>query len=505
MSEDVDKILNELKNKQPSAPSSEENADQMLEKIQEERRSKVDNFKLNLDLEEPDGQTGADPASAVIPDSSEPKSRPVPPAGDYAWVEGEKAPSPAGKEEPRDTGKATPAGDEKTAEKTKGQKKKEGSKVNWKVLTSVIYGVLVLGVSIGLACFLIVGAIDMLGFNKSEQKIDIVIPEGATTQEIAQELKEKGIIDHPFIFALYSKVMGKDGTYKPHGEDNPVTLSADMGYNGIIAQLQSGQAREVVSVTIPEGYTVEDIAKTLEENGVCAASDFYTSMREDEFDYDFLEGIPENGADESENRLYRMEGYLFPDTYEFYTGSSAKSVITKFLDNFESKISIETTNRPDEYKQLWSKMHSCMQERGVTLDQIITLASLIQAEASGDDDMAGISRVLWNRLDNPDRFPRLECDSTWNYINNIVPQPDTVTPQQEAYYTYVRQGLPVGPICNPGLAAIEAAVEPASEVDGKDITGCFYFAHATVSGEPITLYARTQEEHDRNRQRYNIY
>lgn len=174
--------------------------------------------------------------------------------------------------------------------------------------------------------------------------------------------------------------MGKDGTYKPHGEDNPVTLSADMGYNGIIAQLQSGQAREVVSVTIPEGYTVEDIAKTLEENGVCAASDFYTSMREDEFDYDFLEGIPENGADESENRLYRMEGYLFPDTYEFYTGSSAKSVITKFLDNFESKISIETTNRPDEYKQLWSKMHSCMQERGVTLDQIITLASLIQAE-----------------------------------------------------------------------------------------------------------------------------
>ena len=150
-------------------------------------------------------------------------------------------------------------------------------------------------------------------------------------------------------------------------------------------------------------------------------------------------------------------------------------------------------------------MHSCMQERGVTLDQIITLASLIQAEASGDDDMAGISRVLWNRLDNPDRFPRLECDSTWNYINNIVPQPDTVTPQQEAYYTYVRQGLPVGPICNPGLVAIEAAVEPASEVDGEDITGCFYFAHATVSGEPITLYARTQEEHDRNRQRYNIY
>ena len=94
MSEDVDKILNELKNKQPSAPSSEENADQMLEKIQEERRSKVDNFKLNLDLEEPDGQTGADPASAVMPDSSEPKSRPVPPAGDYAWAEGEKAPSP---------------------------------------------------------------------------------------------------------------------------------------------------------------------------------------------------------------------------------------------------------------------------------------------------------------------------------------------------------------------------------------------------------------------------
>lgn len=72
-------------------------------------------------------------------------------------------------------------------------------------------------------------------------------------------------------------------------------------------------------------------------------------------------------------------------------------------------------------------------------------------------------------------------------------------------YLCAGRGSPVGPICNPGLAAIEAAVEPASEVDGEDITGCFYFAHATVSGEPITLYARTQEEHDRNRQRYNIY
>ena len=100
-------------------------------------------------------------------------------------------------------------------------------------------------------------------------------------------------------------------------------------------------------------------------------------------------------SNESENRIYRLEGYLFPDTYEFYTDSSAKSVITKFLDNFDYRI--DTTVR--------SSIKASGRE--VSLDQIITLASIIQAEAAGDSDMPGISRVLWNRLDNPDQFPRL--------------------------------------------------------------------------------------------------
>ena len=486
MSEEVDKILNELKGSDKSLPPSEENADQLLEKIQEERRSKIDSFQLKLTLEDDEPSESGAQEVPQTENTVPQEGKAAASSPDDAWAHTSEP------EQAKEKGERIPPAVPEKRGNRKNKKKagtdKSGS--NWKVLTSVLYGVLVLGISIGLACFLITGAIDMLGLNKSEQKIDIIVPEGATTRQIADELKEKGIIDHPFIFTLYSKVMGKDGTYKPHGEDNPVTLSANMGYNGVIAQLQSGKAREVVTVVIPEGYTVENIADTLEEKGVCEASAFYASMKEDEFDYDFIAALPENGSDESENRIYRLEGYLFPDTYEFYTDSSAKSVITKFLDNFDYRI--DTTVR--------SSIKASGRE--VSLDQIITLASIIQAEAAGDSDMPGISRVLWNRLDNPDQFPRLECDATWNYINNIIPQPETVTPQQEAYYTYIRKGLPVGPICNPGLAAIKAAIAPS---DDPEIVSCFYFASAQVNGDVITVYARTQEEHDRNRRKYNIY
>ena len=103
---------------------------------------------------------------------------------------------------------------------------------------------------------------------------------------------------------------------------------------------------------------------------------------------------------------------------------------------------------------------------------------------------------------SPDNFPKLECDSTWIYIDKIIDQPETVTPQQEAYYTYVREGLPVGAICNPGMAAIKAAISPS---DDPKITPCFYFASAKVNGEFVTFYSKTQQEHDKIRQKYNLY
>ncbi len=143
------------------------------------------------------------------------------------------------------------------------------------MLTSVLYGVLVLGISIGLACFFDNRRHRYAGAQQIGTEDRHHYSRGATTRQIADELKEKGLSIIPLSLPLYSKVMGKDGTYKPHGEDNPVTLSANMGYNGVIAQLQSGKAREVVTVVIPEGYTIENIADTLEEKeGVCEASAF---------------------------------------------------------------------------------------------------------------------------------------------------------------------------------------------------------------------------------------
>lgn len=501
MSKETNDILKGL-GEEKNGASGDSSVDEVLSRIQEERRSRVSGFKLDLQLDDeiPDPPAGEEapvtPGGTVSEGKAEPSitDAPLPPpsaGGDYAWANAGGPPSGKGQADAGQGNAAKQTERKKTLErKTTDRKKRNRMVYRLKTFSGIIYAVLVLGVSVALACICITGGIDVVGLNKSEQKIDVLIPEGASTKEIAAILKSKGIIDHPWIFELYSKWMKKDGTYKPHGEDNPLTLSPNMGYNGVIAQLQSGKLREVVKVVIPEGYTVDDIAAELEKKGVCAASDFYTSMKNDEFDYDFINNLPPNGADDSENRIYRLEGYLFPDTYDFYTDSAAKTVITKFLDNFDNRI--DTTVR--------SSIKAS--GRQITLDQVITLASIIQAEAADEPDMAGVSRVLWNRLENPAQYPRLECDATWVYINNIIEQPATVTPQQRAYYTYVREGLPVGAICNPGMAAIKAVISPSED---PKIKPCFYFASAVVGGEPTTFYSKTQQEHEQIRQKFNLY
>ena len=207
-----------------------------------------------------------------------------------------------------------------------------------------------------------------------------------------------------------------------------------------------------VTVTFPEGYTIVQIAQKLEQSKVCSAQAFLEACKKP------AAGIELDNADD---RVFLLEGYIFPDTYEFYLESDARSVVDKFIENYNSKIT-------DEMKQRAKTL-------GYTMDQMMALASVIQKECDADiDECANVSSVFHNRLKDPASFPKLESDVTTFYVSQnlkdvigyqdgvaLENQNDEVKKYMELYSTYYREGLPVGPICNPGLKAINAALHPA--------------------------------------------
>lgn len=201
------------------------------------------------------------------------------------------------------------------------------------------------------------------------------------------------------------------------------------------------------TVTFPEGFTAVQIAERLEENSVCSASDFLNLVNNEDFilslGYTFTEFVPDA------ERAFLLEGYIFPDTYEFYLNDSAENVLKKILRNTSAKLTGEYTLRA--------------QELGYTLDEIITMASIIQEEAYTDESMRLISSVLHNRINSPD-YGKLQCDVTIHYVNDYITDSPYLTGDtekyRELYNTYKCQGLPEGAICCPGVAAIEAALYP---------------------------------------------
>lgn len=230
-----------------------------------------------------------------------------------------------------------------------------------------------------------------------------------------------------------------------------------------------------VKVTFPEGFTAVQIAKRLEENDVCPAADFIAQVQSpDDFyeDFPFLAEI--NNPDE---RPFLLEGFIFPDTYEFYRGENARSVLKRFLKNTASKLTDEYALRAEQL--------------GYTLDQILALASIVQKEAGIKEQMGKVSSVLHNRLESPE-YGKLQCDVTINYINDYVTDSeyltDTKTDFAAAYNTYKCNGLPAGAICNPGLDAIQAALYPEK-------TDYFFFV---TDQDNNYYYASTYREHQEN-------
>lgn len=241
------------------------------------------------------------------------------------------------------------------------------------------------------------------------------------------------------------------------------------------ARQQAGEAdrstaSNTVRVTIPEGSTAADIGALMEQNGLFTRADFLVQVNRGTETSSLVQEIGD-----WENRAFLLEGYLFPDTYEFYKDAQPDRVIQKLLDNLEKKI---------------TNAHKARAEAlGMSMDEALTLASVIQAEAGDPKQMKTVSSVLHNRL-NSTSHPRLECDVTIFYLREDV-QPFLTEDKDRFnsfYNTYKCTGLPEGPICNPGMDAINAALYPEQ-------TEYFYFATDKAGNY---YYAKTLEEHNRN-------
>ncbi len=289
---------------------------------------------------------------------------------------------------------------------------------------------------------------DVLSLNKDIVEAEIYVGEDRDMAQVASELSSKGIIKYRPLFLLFAKLMKAETKVEP----GVYTISSRLDYNAMIHAMQQEdrvEERNTVMVMIPEGKTLKQTFQILAEHGVCPYETLLECSANHEFGFDFLEDIPYG----EENRL---EGYLFPDTYEFFAPSEPEEAIGKFLSNFASKMTAETMLN--------------VRESGYSLREILTVASLIEMEAGTDAERATIASVIYNRL-NSSSYPYLQIDATIQYA--LEERKPTLTNEDleidSPYNTYKYTGLPPGPIANPGMASIRAAIEPES-------TGYYFYA-----------------------------
>lgn len=324
------------------------------------------------------------------------------------------------------------------------KKKRKRWKFNWP--TYIAFVLIVSALIAGIGWLL---ANDMCALNKPERSAEITVEVGDSLSTIAGKLNKAGIINNSPLFVIFGTLSHAKAKIDP----GVYTLTTDMDYRCLITKMQTySDVASTVQVTIPEGYTMADTFALLAENGVNTVQQLNDAAANDKFeDYTFIDN--ENLGDAS-----RLEGYLFPDTYEFYLGGDADVAIESMLSNFEYRM---------------EDLLADVESSGHSLRDIVIMASLIEKEAIGDDaERANIGSVLYNRINNPSNETAglLQLDSTVYYAMARAGTETFSTEIDSPYNTYLHQGLPAGAICNPGLAAINAAIHPSS-------TNYYYFAY----------------------------
>lgn len=304
--------------------------------------------------------------------------------------------------------------------------------------------------------------------NPGEGKIRVVIPPGATFHATAAILHQAGLVDNVVVFDLYARYRHLDRSV----EAGAYELDRKLNMEQILLALQAAVPDEIF-ITIPEGYTIQKTAKRLDARGVLKGSEYITLATQGTFDdqFAFLQGRPAGAS---------LEGFLFPETYLVPRGSKAKDLIILQLKQFGTEW---TDGRQTQATQ-----------RKRTVFEIVTLASLIEREARFDEDRAKVASVIYNRLA---RGMLLQIDATVLYAKGVWQATVTYDDRKIAspYNTYLHPGLPPGPIANPGIKAIDAALNPAP-------TDYLYYLS---DPQGHLHYARTPDEFNQLLKQYGLF
>jgi UPF0755 protein len=295
--------------------------------------------------------------------------------------------------------------------------------------------------------------------------VRFVVPPGATFHEVADTLHRTGLIDSVTVFDLYARYKHLDTNVQAGAYE----LSRNLNMIQILTALQTAIPEEIF-VRIPEGYTIKKTAAMLDAGGVIKGSDYTALAVQGKFSYDFLKDLPPGAS---------LEGFLFPDTYLVPRSGTAKDLITLQLDNF---------------KRQWTDTRQAQAAtRKLNPLQIVTIASLIEREARFQEDRPLVASVIYNRLA---AGWLLQIDATVLYAKGVWQSSVTLDDRKinSPYNTYLHTGLPPGPIANPGIKAIDAALQPAD-------TGYFFYLS---DPQGHNHYAKTNEEFARLLKQYGL-
>ena len=332
-------------------------------------------------------------------------------------------------------------------------------------------------------------ATDVLAFGREDKVVTITVYESDTIDKITQKLYDGGLIRYPELFKLYASFAVDEGEIHPGIWD----LNTRYDYHALVKMMSPSSTRSVVKLTIPEGYTCRQIFQLMEENKVCTFVDIGSYAASGELkDYWFLDGV-------SRGDFYSLEGYLFPDTYEFYKNDSPRNILEKMLDNFETRF---TQEMRDQLPALNEHVSELMRRDGrseeyiaahqLSMNDLVIVASMIEKETSGNKESPTIASVIYNRLFNWGDTPAyLNIDASIVYaLDGKTDLTAEDLKVDSPYNTYYHTGLTPTPISNPGLASLQAALNPAS-------TNYYYYVLDPMAGSHI--FSTTLEEHEANR------
>lgn len=359
------------------------------------------------------------------------------------------------------------------------------------ILATAVWLAIILVIGTTLGRFLWVCAADVLAFGRESKKVSITITANDTIEDIAQKLYDGGLIRYPYLFEFYA------GLAVDEGDIIPGTFEMDTlyDYHALVIQMgpRSSNRTVITDVLIPEGYNCRQIFALLEEKGICTVEELEEYAANGEFaDFWFLEGVARGDK-------YCLEGFLFPDTYDFYANSTPREALGKMLLGFEDRFTQEIYDQLPALNERLSNMmrkNGCsdahIAENQLDLRGLLTVASLIEEETAGVQESPTIASVIYNRLTEDLVYERyLGIDAALIYATGSSSNIDTSL--DSPYNTYINPGLTPGPISNPGLDSINAALNFA------DSNYYYYVLNPETRQHDFSV---TLEEHEKKVEKY---